>query len=717
MVPFVLAFLLSLALLVVPGLLICASLGMGWRASVCVAPGPSLFLYFAVSVVLGAASVDGLLPLAVGVGGAAVVVSAAAWAVRARTGRALSVEQPSAWVMALYVAVGCALFAFLFLRNAGGFDWFLQYNDNSAHLTRIRAMADGSTTSPLRSMMYGSNVLANQSPLPAGASGHSAPASFYPVAYHNVAALVLATGVAPIAAVQNAVNAAFTAAVYPLGVCVLVAQVTRGDGRAVLMGSVACGASYAFPLRALVIHQNYPNVAAFCCIPLVAALMVAAFPVDDDAGEGDPVAAVSAVPLLLWLVSLLGLVDLHPNAAIVCAMVGGCYLMGRVIPAWARTLPRRATSVLLAVGAEVGALVVCLSLWLVCLVSPVFESTVGFLWSWTVPASDAVGLVALLGLRIPVAQPLLAGTVLVGLVWCVTHRGRGWVALAYGVFAAVFFANAVGAPLVKRLFAGFFYTDPDRTAALVGLWAPVVAVFGLYAVYRGVLGLVRLVRDRVAGPGGLPRAVPWVVAAAICALFAVGDYGEALAVDSYPENGDRLYLEPSEDLPGEAFAWQEWELRWVSDPYYSTFYRRCDADFMDRVMAVTGPDDLILNIPLDGSMYAYPLDGANVLYKRELTDEDSWASRQVRLHLDEYATDPEVQKAVEDLDARYVLQLSPKTGSGANYADYDRNRAEDWTGISSITPETPGFELVLNDGPMNLYRIVPVDELGGRGAA
>lgn len=689
---------------------------MGWRTSICVASGPSLFLFFVVSVVLGMVRIDGLLPLAIGTAGAAVAVSVAIMAIKAKAGWAPSVEQPSLWIMIMYVAVGCTLFAFLFLRNAGGFDWFLQFNDNSAHLTRIRAMVDGATTSPIRTMMYGANVLANQTPFDPASTGFSAPSSFYPVAYHNVAALVLATGVAPIAVVQNAVNAVFAAVVYPLGVCALISQVTHGNGRAVLLGAVACGASSAFPLRAMTIHQNYPNVAAFCCVPLVAALMVAAFPVDDNVEKGGRGVSVSFGPLVLWVISLLGLIDLHPNTTIVCAMVAGCFAMGRIVPAWARTLPRKVASVFLFGCAEVGVLIVCLSLWLFCLVSPVFQSTVSFLWTWTVPASDALGLVAFLGLRVPLAQPFLAVTVAIGLVWCVSHRGRGWVALVYGMLVVVFFANAVGTPTVKRIFAGFFYTDPDRTAALVGLWASIVAVFGLYAVTKWMGWIVRLVWEHALGREGMAPAVPWIISVAVCVLFAVGNYGEALAIDSYPVNDDHSYISPSEELPGGAFAWQEWELRWHADPYYSMFYRRCDADFMDRVVSITGTDDLILNIPLDGSMYAYPLDGANVLYKRELTDEDSPISREVRLHLNEYADNPEVQKAVEELGAKYVLQLSGKTSEGANYSDYSGNRSQDWVGISSITAETPGFELLLNDGPMSLYRIVPTDELDSHGA-
>lgn len=129
---------------------------------------------------------------------------------------------------------------------------------------------------------------------------------------------------------------------------------------------------------------------------------------------------------------------------------------------------------------------------------------------------------------------------------------------------------------------------------------------------------------------------------------------------------------------------------------------------MRRVVAITGHDDLILNIPLDGSMYAYPIDDANVFYKRELTGPDSETSQALRLRLNEYAESPEVQKAVEETGAKYVLQLSVKGPEGANYADYERNRPEDWVGIVSVTPDTPGFKLVLSDGNMALYAIEPM---------
>lgn len=54
---------------------------------------------------------------------------------------------------------------------------------------------------------------------------------------------------------------------------------------------------------------------------------------------------------------------------------------------------------------------------------------------------------------------------------------------------------------------------------------------------------------------------------------------------------------------------------------------------------------------------------------------------------------------------------SMRLDSGADHASGLRTKGyrykpEDWAGIESVTDETPGFEVVLADGDMRLYKIV-----------
>ena len=67
-----------------------------------------------------------------------------------------------------------------------------------------------------------------------------------------------------------------------------------------------------------------------------------------------------------------------------------------------------------------------------------------------------------------------------------------------------------------------------------------------------------------------------------------------------------------------------------------------------------------------------------------------------------------LRNAVEETGASYVLLLD----EGATADDQSqawfftwRWYADWWDGITSITEDTPGFELILSDGDMRLYRI------------
>ena len=61
-----------------------------------------------------------------------------------------------------------------------------------------------------------------------------------------------------------------------------------------------------------------------------------------------------------------------------------------------------------------------------------------------------------------------------------------------------------------------------------------------------------------------------------------------------------------------------------------------------------------------------------------------------------------MQKAVADTAARYVILLSKDDG---NTSVTEHFVSEQWSGISEIDDETPGFKLLLADGDMRLYEI------------
>ena len=118
--------------------------------------------------------------------------------------------------------------------------------------------------------------------------------------------------------------------------------------------------------------------------------------------------------------------------------------------------------------------------------------------------------------------------------------------------------------------------------------------------------------------------------------------------------------------------------------------------------------ELVLNMPYDGSVFAYAADDLDVAFDafgRESTPDEEL----LRQGVCDIATNETVASAAEHAGIRYVLQLDQGQGDQGFSEDASLYLLgyvpEEWEGITSITDETPGFEVVLAEGDMRLYRI------------
>ena len=125
--------------------------------------------------------------------------------------------------------------------------------------------------------------------------------------------------------------------------------------------------------------------------------------------------------------------------------------------------------------------------------------------------------------------------------------------------------------------------------------------------------------------------------------------------------------------------------------------------FASRVKEIVG-DDIVYNIPYDGSFLAYQVDGLRTVYRLPYTGAGQNADQKIlQARLSEYATDAEVAKAVENVGAKYVMMLD--YGHIPYHRTWPEYYPENWEGITDIDENTPGFELVLSEGAMRLYKI------------
>ena len=133
-----------------------------------------------------------------------------------------------------------------------------------------------------------------------------------------------------------------------------------------------------------------------------------------------------------------------------------------------------------------------------------------------------------------------------------------------------------------------------------------------------------------------------------------------------------------------------------------------EADFAKKVKEVVPEDALIINSPNDGSVFLYALDGLNIFYRNLEGDSGSREieeSEIIRNNLDDYVNSQEVKEAMSSLGAQYVLVLDQ--GEPTPLRSYLSNyHPEEWEGIESITDGTPGFETVLAQDDMRLYKVI-----------
>lgn len=135
-----------------------------------------------------------------------------------------------------------------------------------------------------------------------------------------------------------------------------------------------------------------------------------------------------------------------------------------------------------------------------------------------------------------------------------------------------------------------------------------------------------------------------------------------------------------------------------------------EVEFVREAYTITGPDALVVNSPNDGSMWAYGVTGMNTYYRSHQQSHQTKESTLITTRLNEYASDADVQDAIRETDAQYVMLLDKDVAyeDGTWIPYYYKKQTALWSGIDNVDDNTPGFETVLAKGDeMRLYRIVP----------
>lgn len=689
---FALVMLVMAVILVVPGFLCLRALGARGVWPVLLAPIVSLSLIAIVGQLLALVHIPSSPALLLGV-----VIVLPAVALFLLRGRSLDLGLPriEPWVPLVYLVIGAALGYNLFVSRLGEPDALFQAYDVTQHLNLIQAMADSGTFSSLGTSPYLS--AADQAIDPFGGGG------FYPAAWHVLCALAVQISGCSVPLAINASMFLLAGVAFPLSVLALLSVLLDNSRDTLLCGALVALAFVAFPWNLITFGPVYPNLAGFALVPTAFALFIHLLK-----DELTPSARVRTLGVLV--LSAIGLALCHPNTIFTCVVFLFSYCISRILD----LCNTKGWGTRKKLGLSLAFFAICCLFWAFCYKLPAFQGTVTHVWPpFSRPFQQIINILTLsynFGFNFETAAQLLLGAlVVVGAIRALYMPGKRWLVSSYAIACFILLVSATQEGELKQLLAGFWYTDPVRLSAMAAIFAIPLAAIGATWTCGLITGLTDAYNARI---GAKTHRV--VIFGALAALF--------LLINFIPEfHFPGLHHKYS---PEEWTSYQSMQPRDWPKSVHTTFgdYRAAVEDtysgnqpldegekrFLEEVSSTVQEDALVINDPMDGSFLAYGIDGLRVYYRNFLgpgSTTETKESRIIRERLCDYATDPEVQAAVEKIDARYVIVLR----GGENLSGFINLRGDYddtlFSGISSITSETPGFTFVCRLGDSKLYEI------------
>lgn len=671
----------DILLLLVPGTILLSSLQIPVFLSICLATPISVALYSVLGQVFSAITLYGVTPIALSVG----ILLFFALACANLSGRGKLIGDRKDYAIALlYTLAGVVVVSLVFLSQLhDGASSFLQFNDNATHLGYIKSMSES-----------GMFATIGQNSTPLGTPASQTPylnSSFYPMGFHIVAAFSIISTGAETAVAENAMVFTYAAVVYPLGMYGLLRSYTDNQLHLVC-GAVTCMACVAFPSRMLFVHQAYPNLAGFAAVPSAVALFKFTFPTLSKE-------TFSSRARFAFIFSLVGLLSLHANTLFTVALYIGPIILTELIPSAAcnRNLSGFNRRLINFVAAAI-LIAASVALWLILLNSPFLTNVTSFLWDWTVDVPHAVYRVVALGLRVGSPQLALALLVLLGIAFSAKDRTKQSALLAYVLFCCIFIFNSAGDASLKRLFAGFWYTDPERTAAMVAIATVPLATLGLSSSIRILARKLSYLRE-TEGLQARRFSQRCISISLLCAFMILGSFF-TFKVDLCEITFGRW----------NAFRLTSTSVRKDSTRNEGKPLSYSESRFIEKCIDLIGTEQLVLNNPYDGSVFAYATSGLNTYYKAYGGPGDTEISSVIRTSLNSIDTDGAARNAVAQTGAQYYIKLDMNGFERINdtlyESDYASFNPNDWIGVLSVDDNTPGFEIVLQEGNYRLYRIV-----------
>lgn len=569
-----------------------------------------------------------------------------------------SFNAPDLRQIGLAIGAGLVIGLIFFILPLDGAGSFYQENDNIAHLEVVKRFLETGLFDE------GGSYLTS-----------------YPSLWRTVAATVASQGSGNVTVAVNAVNFVITAVLFPISGLIYLASFI-GERNILRLSPLLVLSFVVFPWGFLYFGPLYPNLIGYSVLPLAMALVVYA------CGSVDLKSFFCLFACFLGACAVL--LRAHPSSIFVGVVVMSPYIvyrLNKILAAKSVRLSARYSLIVVFVGSMIG-------LWTLLYTSPMFHGVVTFDWAPYTGKVQAVANVLFLGLtKSSAVQLSLSLLVLIGAMYCLVMRRWRWLLCSHLLVSLIYIACVSFPVCLQHFFAGFWYNDSFRVAAMFVFTGMPLACIGLASVIRVAEAFVKLVvsarEEQVYVTNCLTYVIPAVAVIAI--FFPSFTFAQNITWTTGFGKAFQM-LRSGNSLAENANAIDSHEL-----------------EFLEMVKDEVG-DDIVLNYPYDGSAYAQTLADVNVVNRGWFGYSPSIDGKKSNYQLlcesiDKVASDHEVSDAARSEDIKYVLLLdngAPDVGGCYYTVGYDGSY---WHGLEMLDDSIPGFSIVLSQGDMRLYKI------------
>lgn len=586
-------------------------------------------------------------------------------------------------LLGAYVAVGVIVTSFVFLRNIDGPDAYMLSFDSIVHFSVARNFIDTGFWSPLSTAIWSQPELFEE-------GGRLA---FYPAAWHQLVALAVAAANCDMAIAVNACNAVITGVVFPCGSFLLLYALFPRKTAVLACGAVATMSFALVPWFMVYRGIVYANLFGNSMLPAYLGIFIYLT-------RADQLTRSNVIRLVVFSVfALPALAFAHTSTLFAAYVFLVPYLCARIWQMLAAS--EKHNSIKTRIIAVALFLVAALAIWVAMTKAPALSGTVNYAnHRKQIPDYfSAISSALSLSFTVGVPQfPLAVCTVLGALYVCV--KKKFWLIAPSAYMLAAFVVCRCYGGHFKSYLTGFWYNDPWRIAYLSELYLIPIAAIGLACIVKLCLFLLSKISEpKQKEPANQHKRLSSALClGVVLALFSSLNFHLPLS---------------SEDQSGtNAFAYAELQIASQSNMKVEKSYSAKEREFVQKAVDLLPEGAIVINQPQDGSVFAHGLDDMQTYYRRTSIDYLDENGEAFRTNLADAESDPKVQSALERTGARYVLLLDqnvPIENSASWMPRYSSGDQSAWRGIDDITDNTPGFEPILAEDDMRLYKITALD--------